>query len=65
MKDIPEFLTLEETAKLLRISMATMYRIISGRHLPFYKIGKSVRIDPKDVSEYLKQNRTASRDEWK
>lgn len=65
MKVLPEFLTLEEVAKVLRVAKSTMYRIVSQRQIPFFKIGRHIRFDPKDILEYLKKSRTTSRDEWR
>jgi len=40
----PEFLTVEEVAKLLRISVRTVQRLLKGGELPGVRIGRQWRI---------------------
>lgn len=47
------FLTPEEFAKMLKVSRTTIYRIIDGRKMPFYKINGSLRFKLEDVEEYI------------
>jgi excisionase family DNA binding protein len=51
-----EFLTTEQLAKLLSISKTSVYRLISCRLIPFYKLGHNVRFKKADVLEYLEKN---------
>jgi excisionase family DNA binding protein len=57
-----ELLTISEVAKLLKISVSGVRRLQSGRHLPFVKIGGSVRFSKGDVLTYLKRRRVESID---
>ncbi len=52
-----EFLTRDDVARLLKISRATVYRLVESRRLPFYKIGNSLRFDKRDVLAFLRQHR--------
>jgi excisionase family DNA binding protein len=52
-----ELLTRDELAQLLKISRASVYRLVERRQLPFYKIGNSLRFDKRDVVAFLLQNR--------
>ncbi len=36
---MPEVLTLDETAALLRVSRRTMFRLIAAREIPAFKVG--------------------------
>ncbi|OGG51356.1 hypothetical protein A2704_03790 [Candidatus Kaiserbacteria bacterium RIFCSPHIGHO2_01_FULL_54_36b] len=55
-----ELLTVVEVAALLRISIPSVRRLQQGRHLPFIKVGGSVRFDKSDIVEYLKKERVES-----
>jgi len=48
-----KLITPDELAEILRISRASVYRLIDGRTLPFYKVGGSIRFKNKDIEEYL------------
>lgn len=58
--DIPSLLKPQEVAKMLRISIAGVYRLTSERCLPFYKVKGGIRFDAKDVSNYLSNSRVES-----
>jgi excisionase family DNA binding protein len=47
------FLSPQELAVFLNISVKTVYRLIEKRLIPFYKIGGSLRFRKEDVEEYL------------
>lgn len=52
-----EFLTIEETAKRLKISTMTVYRMARSGQLPAVKIGKAWRISSIKLSQMFdKQN---------
>lgn len=50
---IAELLTIEQAAE--RISMSARYvrRLIAERRIGFYRIGRSVRIDPIDLTAFI------------
>ncbi len=46
-------LTLPEVASALRVSPKTIRRLVAGRGLPHYRLGRVLRFDPADVSRWL------------
>ena len=52
-----ELLTIKEVAELLRVSPQSVRRLQQGRHLPFIKVGGSVRFDKSDIINFLKKQR--------
>jgi len=52
-----KLLSPNDLAKILNISKPSIYRLIEGRTIPFYKIGGSLRFSEKDVIKYLEKNR--------
>ena len=53
-----ELMTIEETAKLLRISQRGVRRMLDNKVIPKIKIVGSVRTDKKDVLSYIESQRT-------
>jgi len=53
----PDLLRPDETAKMLRISKAGLYRLIHKRAIRFYKIMGSLRFEKGDIVSFLKTNR--------
>ena len=54
---VGELLTVEQAAT--RISMSTRYirRLIAERRIVFYRLGRSVRIDPVDLTSHISSGR--------
>lgn len=52
-----KLLSPSDLAKILNISRPSVYRLIEGRTIPFYKVGGSLRFSEKDVIKYLEENR--------
>ncbi len=52
-----ELLTIAEVAELLRVSVSAVRRLQQGRHLPFLKIGGSIRFAKDDIVSYLARHR--------
>jgi excisionase family DNA binding protein len=52
-----ELLTIEQAAE--RISMSARYvrRLVAERRIGFYRIGRSVRIDPADLVQHISAGR--------
>ena len=46
-------LTVNEVARMLRVSKMTIYRLIEDRHLPALRVGRSYRIPTTAVTDYL------------
>jgi len=55
-----EFLTIDDLSHLFSISKTSVYRLISQRKLPFYKIGGLVRFKKNEVLEYVEKKCTQS-----
>ena len=53
-RDLSEFLSISELAKIFSVSPKTIYRAVWSKKLPAYKIGRTLRIAKKDL-EYLKK----------
>jgi excisionase family DNA binding protein len=45
--------TPDEVARLLRVSRMTVYRLVGDGHLRAYRVGRSLRIRPDDLTAYL------------
>jgi len=58
-KDLKLYNTVE-LAQILSISKPTVYRIITSRKIPFYKVKGSIRFSRHDVLKYLEDNRIES-----
>lgn len=55
---IPDYLTINEVAEVLRVSKLTIRRMITKGTLQAIKIGRSYRILREDLEEYLnKENK--------
>lgn len=52
-----ELLTIPEVAKILKVSASGVRRLQQGRHIPFHKVGGSVRFAKEDIVSYLAKHR--------
>ena len=52
-----EMLTVDEVAEYLRVSRATICRWCGSGNLPAFRIGKSWRVQKKDLDNYVYQQR--------
>lgn len=48
-----QLLTVNEVAKILRVSNMTVYRLVKSRQIPAIRVGKNYRIKENDVDRYL------------
>lgn len=48
-----KLLTVNEVAKILRVSNMTVYRLVKGQQIPAIRVGKNYRIKESDVEKYL------------
>jgi excisionase family DNA binding protein len=53
-------LTPSEAANMLRLSKASIYRLVETRRLPFYRVSGSLRFSKKDLEDYLARGRVES-----
>jgi excisionase family DNA binding protein len=52
-------LTVDEIARLLRVSKWVVYRLISNKHLNAVKVGRVLRVRQSAYSGYVAKNNTA------
>ncbi len=52
-----EILTMKEAADYLRVSRATMYKIIETGGLPAYKVNGTLRFEFREIRAYIERNR--------
>src|SRR5947209_4620021 len=52
-----EALTVQEVAELLGVSDKHIYEMIADGRLPAFRVGRSVRLDPQDVADWLRAKR--------
>jgi excisionase family DNA binding protein len=57
-----ELLTIVEVAEFLKVSVSGVRRLQQARHLPFIKVGGSVRFSENDIISYLEKRRVESID---
>jgi putative molybdopterin biosynthesis protein len=54
-----EFLTTQEVAGMLKVSIHTVRRWIKEGHLPAYKVGRGLRIKKANLDRWIEQHSTA------
>lgn len=55
-------LSVRETAKMLGISIHTLYSWVSQRRIPFVKLGRRTEFDIKDLEDWIDENKTRQRE---
>ncbi|WP_110926548.1 helix-turn-helix transcriptional regulator [Bacillus massiliglaciei] len=50
--------TIEEVAKLLKVSKLTVYDLVKKGQLPIFRVGRQMRMDAKDLERYILQNKS-------
>ena len=53
--EVPELLTIQEAAEILRVARSTVYALIAAGELPRVKIRRSVRIRREDVERIARE----------
>lgn len=56
-KNSQQFYTIEEVAKLLKVSYLTVFRWIKAGKLVAYKLGKQHRIEISDLNKFLQSSK--------
>lgn len=51
-----KLLTVNEVAKILRVSNMTVYRLVKSKQLPAIRVGKNYRIKESEVEKYLNRD---------
>ena len=57
LSTIPQLLTIDQLAERLGITARHVRRLGAERRLPYYKVGRLVRFDPAEISQWLKTRR--------
>jgi excisionase family DNA binding protein len=55
--ELPNLLTIDQLAAHLGVTPRHVRRLISERRLPFLKVGRLVRFNPKDIARWLNGSR--------
>ncbi|MEH7378604.1 helix-turn-helix transcriptional regulator [Neobacillus drentensis] len=50
--------TIEEVSQLLKVSKLTLYDLVKKGELPVFRVGRQMRIDSKDLDNYIKNHKT-------
>lgn len=58
--NLDKFLTLEQVAKLLKVSRRVIYRLINEKRLIAIHVGRSLRISKVDLESYLENAHNSS-----
>jgi excisionase family DNA binding protein len=53
----PRLLTIDQLAERLGITVRHVRRLVAERRLPYYKVGRLVRFDPAEISQWLQTRR--------
>jgi excisionase family DNA binding protein len=53
----PELLTIDKAADRIGMSARYVRRLVSERRVPFYRLGRAVRIDPADLAAHVTAGR--------
>lgn len=56
MTEIPELLTIQQTADRLKCTRSTVYKLIAAGDLAVVKMSKVSRVSVKDLKEYIDRN---------
>ena len=56
-------MTLEEACEFLQMPKNTLYKYTHERSIPFRKIGRALRFNQKDLTEWLERNRKLTKSE--
>jgi excisionase family DNA binding protein len=51
-------LTLEETAKFLKVHPSTVYRLVKSRTIPAFKIGSDWRFNQESIQRWIEERET-------
>jgi excisionase family DNA binding protein len=56
-----QFLTVQDVAKILKVSPVWVYQLVREKRIPFYRVEKCVRLSPSEIHEWLEKGRNK---EW-
>lgn len=58
--NLNKLINIEELMTILNISKSSVYRLVDGRKIAFYKIGGSLRFKEEDILLYLQRSKFES-----
>ncbi len=58
---IEEYLTAEKADAILDVTQHVIRKLYHGRQLPFYKVGRCIRISRPDFDQYLTRQRVGGK----
>ena len=61
--EIPEWLTIQEAADLLRLRKTDMYQLTHKRALPYYKVGRQLRFRYAEIMRAIEKTKSSPRNE--
>ena len=57
----PELVSVEQAARILSVSVSTLYAWVWQRRIAFIKLGCALRFDVSDLQEFIRHNRVQPR----
>ncbi len=58
-----EFISLEEVAEQLHVTVDTVRAWVREKQLPAYRIGRAYLVKPEDLRRFIEERRTQKKDE--
>ena len=52
---LPQFLTVEEVAELLRCKPSTIYQLVHKRRIPFRKRGRQLLFEAREIDRWTRE----------
>jgi excisionase family DNA binding protein len=53
----PQLLTIDQLAQRLGITVRHVRRLVAEKRVPYYKVGRLVRFDPAEITDWLATRR--------
>jgi excisionase family DNA binding protein len=53
----PQLLTIDQLAQRLGITVRHVRRLVADKRVPYYKVGRLVRFDPAEITDWLATRR--------
>jgi excisionase family DNA binding protein len=56
---IPELMSIDQLAQRLGITVRHVRRLVAEKRVPYYKVGRLVRFDPAEITQWLETRRVS------
>ena len=53
----PQLLTIDQLAQRLGVTVRPVCRLVADKRFPYYKVGRLVRFDPTEITDWLATRR--------